>query len=494
LNQKHQVIADSTKVFIANATSGIFAIIRGIVVAGVLGPVYFGIWSMFNVTISYIPYIHFGLLDGMTKLVPRLRSRGELERSNAVRDNSFSVIMIFATLVPIVMVIGSFIFQKHFSSEAIVGFRILAGFTVLFQIYTFLCAFIRIDQRFGLLSASTVGIAVCSLIFVLVFFKILSNNLYAVLVGMIATYFVMDVFILSATKYDFKFSLDFSVLKKIFYFGFPVGLVSTAYIVFISADRWIVATMLSRKELGYYGIGFIMGSLLSLLPASIAFTLYTRMLRRYGETNDPRSSERLVYLPALAVSYLMAVVCVLAAVVLPVFVRLVLPSYADGTDVATIFVLAAYFVSFRPLFVNFLVSIDKEMQIFAIQIIAIALNLTVNIILIKSGYGIKAVAFGTGLSYLFCTSATIILAICNFTTQFKEILLRIVQLYLPFFITLAAFLLLRSMFGAGRTGVVRDVFSALLQSVVLILVAVPLFFHLNKKIAVVELVREMLRR
>ena len=443
LRQRIRYASDSAKMVTANIVTSIFGLVRGIFVAGVLGPANYGIWNLLNVIISYMPYTHFGLLDGMTKKIPRLKAENKIEHSTLIRDNSFSVVIASTLIVPIGMIAISLFFRRFFLADFVHGFRILSGFSALFYLYIFITAYIRVEERFGLLSIVTGAVAVLTLLFMVVFVKLIANSLYAVITGMVVTYLVLDIFLFAFIKYDFKFRIDFPILKEILSLGFPIVLINLGYVLFISVDRWIIASLLGRADLGHYGFAFTICNFLLILPMSISFTLYTKMLHRYGETKDTRSSEKLVYFPALTISYMMSVVCVLVVIALPLFIRLLLPDYESGIDTVTILVLAGYFLSNVPLFANFLISIDKQMRLFFLQIVTIVINLTLNITLIKLGYGINAVAFGTGFGYLCYATMVAFFALHNFTHKLKDILLRLIELYLPFFVTLAIYLLFR---------------------------------------------------
>lgn len=482
--QRHKIITDSAKMFFANVVTAVTGIVRGIVIAGVLGPNNYGIWSIFNVIMSYVPYTHFGLLDGMTKQIPLLKGKGSFEHVKVMRDTAWSALMVITLVITVVMLSGSFIFQNRFSNEVVVGFRILACLIFFFQIFIFLTSYIRLDDHFSLLSISMGGQTVISLVLMLILFNTLSNKLYAALLALIVTYLIINAGILLTTKYDLKLKFDLSAIRSMVFSGLPIVIICIGNVLILSIDRWVVAGSLGRQELGFYGFAFTISNFLSLLPTSISFTLYTKMLHRYGQTNDPRSSEKFVYLPSLVVSYFMSLACVATAVVMPVFIRFALPAYAKGIDTVVVLLMAGYFISTVSLFGNFLISVDKVRQVFIAQVVAILLNLAINITVVRLGYGIKGVAFGTGFSYLIYATLVIFFTQLNFHSKFKDIFLKIVELYLPFIIMLAVFLIFKSVYGENDNILIVG-----LQVLIISGFAILFMVFLNKKINFSELLK-----
>ena len=118
-SQRHKIITDSAKMFFANVVTAVTGIVRGVLIAGVLGPNNYGVWSIFNVIMSYIPYTHFGLLDGMTKQIPLLKGKGSFEHLKVMRDTAWSALIVITLIITIGMLSGSFIFQNRFSNEVV---------------------------------------------------------------------------------------------------------------------------------------------------------------------------------------------------------------------------------------------------------------------------------------------------------------------------------------------------------------------------------------
>lgn len=494
-NHNRKIITDSSKIFIANGITSLFGFFRGIIVAGVLSPALFGIWNLFNVIISYSPHIHLGLLDGMTKLIPRLKGKGETESIIQIRDTAFSIVLLSILLIPVIMITGSYFFQDQFSREVIIGFRILSCLIAVYEIYVFLTAYIRVDDRFGLLSIALGSLAVLVFVLIILSFKIFNNKLYAALIGVSTAYIIVNMIILFATRYKFQFKIDWISCKKMIQIGLPIAVINISGIVFLSIDRWIVAAFLDKVNLGFYGFAFTICNFLFLLPLSITFTLYTRMLHQFGKTNDPKTSKNLLYYPALTISYMMAFICIAVALIMPLFIQILLPAYSQGLSVIIVLILAGFFMSLVSLFATFLISVDKQRNVLMMQIIVICFNALINIILIKSGYGILGVAFGTGFSYFIYTTLIIFIALKSTVNQIKVVFNNIIELYFPYIIMLLLYLVFQFVFQWNTIKINSNkyLYVLIFQYIIIIFTGFLLTWRLNWKMDLFTYIKDIIK-
>ncbi|MDY6843280.1 MAG: polysaccharide biosynthesis C-terminal domain-containing protein [Spirochaetota bacterium] len=490
--QAQQVILGSANVLGGIIGSSILGVFRSLIIAGGLGPSLYGIWNILMVIFSYNSFVHLGLMHGMNKEMPLLIGKGDVVQAEKIKDNTFWSVLIIAIIANIFLIIASFIFQDRFQKGIMIAICILAINNMLFQLYIFLTSLLRTDKAFGVLGLANILLSLMSLACVILFFKFLSNKLYGALFALLLGYLFVGIFIFYQMKYRIKLTLNLHLTINIFKIGLPIIIIQTGYILFTSIDRWMIAGVIDQINIGYYGIGLTIANFLFAGASTVAFTLYPFMIERFGETNDEQQSEQLVYTPIIVLSYLMAVICTLMALIAPLFITYVLPAYIPGINASIILILGIYFISIMTINSNFLISINKQNAMLYLQIAAITLSIVLNYVLIKNGLGIEGVALGTATAYFLYSTGVMLLAFWNFSKSYKDLFLRIGKTYFPFMVCLVIYLFLKSVYGGTNSSFSEDLFATFIQILILFSISILLILHLNKNTGIICILRDMI--
>jgi len=488
--QTQKIISGSLNVLGGTIAATILGGFRSLVIAGGLGPSLYGMWNILMVIFSYSSYVDLGLVNGMNKEMPYLRGKGDVVQAEKIKDNIFWAVLIIATVVNIFLIILFFILKDYFPKGLTIAICILGTINILFQLYNFLISLLRTNKEFALLSLANILFALMSLVCVLLCFKFLPNRLYGALFALLLGYFFVSIFILFRMKYGFKLGLNLNLITRIFKIGLPLIIIQIGAILFISIDRWMIAGMIDQINLGYYGIGLTMANFLFAGASAVAFTLYPFMLERFGQTNDVQQSEHLAYTPLIVLSYLMAVICTLTALIAPLLITYILPEYIPGINAAVILILGIYFISIMTISSNFLISVNKQNSVLYIQMAVIPLCIALNYVLIKNGLGIEGVALGTATAYFFYSTGVMLLALLSFTRSYKDLLLKIGKIYFPFSASLLIYMFLKLIFRGPYPSFKDDLFVTSIQILVFIGTSIPLLLHLNKTTGVVHILRD----
>ena len=115
-------------------TAYFFTILTGLVLAKVLGPAAFGVYSALMIIVNYSHHSHFGLFHAMIKKVPFYNGKKEYTKAKEIEKITFSGMMIFILIISIALVIVSF-FIKNFNSHTINSLRIVAVLIIAQQIF-----------------------------------------------------------------------------------------------------------------------------------------------------------------------------------------------------------------------------------------------------------------------------------------------------------------------------------------------------------------------
>jgi O-antigen/teichoic acid export membrane protein len=478
----HIVVSDSLKYFIGTVTASVFLFLKGILIARILGPSWFGVWGILMIILSYNLHSHFGLIHGMNKRVPYLRGKGNVSEAKEIVDTSFWSIVSIGAILAILLFVFSFILSNRFSVEIIIGLRMLSLIIFLHQVYIYLISLLRIDKNFNLLSIVVAIFPIVSLGLTVVFFVLFDNKLIAALAGTLLAYVVSNIIIFLKTKYRFQFRVNTQLLKRIFMVGAPLIVINIGYSLFITIDRWMIARFIGEPQLGYYALGASMGQFLVTASSTVAFVVYPRMLERYGKSGEVAALKNLTIIPLFALSVLMAFICALYISVIPLFIKVVVPAYMPGLLAITLFGLGAYFLCLVGIAGNFLISVDKQKYILFTQIGIIPFCLVVNYFLIKNGFGIQGVAVGMGVSFLLYSTTLISLMLGSFF-KLSMMLSNLVKLYVPFALNLSVlsgfYFIKHNYFQSNDINSLAVVFT---EVIILFLINLPFLVYFAKKL------------
>jgi O-antigen/teichoic acid export membrane protein len=114
--------------------------------------------------------------------------------------------------------------------------------------------------------------------------------------------------------------------------GIPIWLVGQLGTFFMSLDRLMLVK--STQVLGYFTIAIQVGTFVRMIPGAFSVVLYPQMAHRYGESHCAMDIWRIAKKGALAASVLGLVAGVCSWLLLPTFVRMVLPKYGPGIRAA----------------------------------------------------------------------------------------------------------------------------------------------------------------
>ena len=376
----------------------IFQISRVLVelmVAGILGPTIWGVWNLLNISILYRGAITFGIDNGMSRELPILLGKGKLLEAESLNNSAFTAILIISMLACALFLI----ILRYINEGLEFSYILMCILFMSFQGYHFYTYTLKCYSRFDQVSAIQ---AVFSLLFPLITIPL--SYLYSFngfLLGYSIALIVSCYSIFFKNKINFSLNINYVQLYNLIKIGFPIMLVGISYAILNTVDRWMISLFLGVEELGYYSMSIIVFSALILLPRIISQQIYPRMAYNWGADKSIYSMKALIRKQSLYSFYLIIPISVILYVFTPLLIRMWLPEYINGIDSARFIILGAIFMPLSAGWGNFLNIINKQIYYLYIIIIAIVINIISNFILIKLGYGIEGVAWGTVVSYCF---------------------------------------------------------------------------------------------
>ena len=200
---------------------------------------------------------------------------------------------------------------------------------------------------------------------------------------------ILFIFKITPVRLQIKFDLKESLhLIKI---GFPIMIGMILFTFMITADRWIIATFLNLKELGYYSLSIMVLRGLTLIPRVISQQIFPRLAKTWGSTSNYEDLTKWIRIN------MVMCLCLTTPVVL--LVRNYMPEFIPGITAMKIGLIVPFFFGLSTVFANLLNIIGKQLELMLIRGAALLFDIVLNIIFVKMGLGINGIALGTALTF-----------------------------------------------------------------------------------------------
>jgi O-antigen/teichoic acid export membrane protein len=410
--------------------SQVIGLISGFLVARLLGPEDFGILNAVMLVLGYAAYAEMGVLSVMGRDLPLFLGQRDFKMAAAVEGAARYTTIFGAVIAAMIIILVSFF--GNFSSKMSIGLQSIAFVLVLQQIYTYHRVYLRSHNRFKELSRQQVFFslitAITSLLFVF----------YGGLEGRFLAAIIANAFILFyAIKRDPwktlpKFNL--SVARSLMLIGIPIVISGFLITMLTTIDRIMIFTFLGETQLGYFGLGIMVVSIVSTIPAMAIQVLVPQINFVYGSTGRNIESLRAYVLnPSIVLSVLLPLFIGPIILLIPFLVHSFLPEYVLGIKAARIITLGTFFYGILGLTDTFLVTLGKVKQYAIFGFLVLIFNIILDFIFIKIGLGIEGVAIGgTVITYFLYSTIVIGYALSHYEKDLKTGIKFFSQLWVHF--------------------------------------------------------------
>jgi len=487
LSDKQKVIKDCVRYSVVTAISQIVGLIRAVIVPVLLNPEQFGIWNLMNVVVNYGSNAHLGILDGMNKLIPVLRGQGQEPEAEVVRDSVFWVNASLNAGCCVFIWLASYAVPPAY----IIALRIVALIVFVTGLFYYLFTLLRADSRFKLISAGVGGLSILSAILILTLGYFSQDRLSGTLFGLATAYILIVLFWFFKGRYHYRFQVNWSAVRQSFSTGVPLLITGVLTSLFLSIDRWVIVSNLGAIMLGYYAIGILASNLIGLIPGSIANVLYPKMLERFGASGNPTTLLSLLDGPVRAVVIFMSLLIGGSILILPFLIRFFLPKYLSSVPFLGVLISAAFFLGATSVSGNFIVAINRQRLLIAIQIAAIFLALTLDFIAVSMGWGIIGVAWSTAFVYMVYGSGYMFLAAYFAFERRSEMVRFLIDIYVCFAAMVLGLILATLLIPSGEILGMATIFTVL-RLILFIAVLSPVLWWCNRDGKVLTVVRNEL--
>jgi len=363
-----------------------------------LGPLYMGMWSLMRVVMGYASYCEFGAMQSIYYKVPLHKGRGEDSETEQMQNTIFGFLILTSIIVSMLMLVGAVLLKNRMPHELFVGFMIFPLFFLAQRVYAFYIMLLRAHKEFVVLGKSYVFDSAVNLILIVLLvsrFKLYGLYVVSVLLP------VLDIcYMAFKVRYKIKASINWKKISSYIKFGFPVFMSGFSMLLLYSVDRIMIARMIGLTALGFYSIAVMTRTYTSEVSQNFASVLSPHFIEDYGKTGDISKTGRSIVKYTELTASIMAVILGIAYLALPILVVYIMPKYTAGIQAMKVMMLCTFFIVIAGHLRNFLVMKNRQIALMNITIFAIALNVIMNYIAIKFGYGIAGVAGASSVAAL----------------------------------------------------------------------------------------------
>lgn len=195
---------------------------------------------------------------------------------------------------------------------------------------------------------------------------------------------------LIATRKSFRRQLDTQKLAAMLRFSLPMVPSSVGVFVSVYVDRIVVGQVMTLGDVGLFGIGYRVASLVTLLMVGFQGALTPLVYARYREPETPQEIARIFRLFSAGALFL----CLALGTLAPELLRLAtVPDFYEGALVVPLLA-PALLLSSMYIFAPGLGIAKKTSWFAAINLVAAGINVTLNLLLVPT-FGIVGAATAT---------------------------------------------------------------------------------------------------
>jgi O-antigen/teichoic acid export membrane protein len=461
------------------------SLVKGLVVARVLGPNLYGVMGLLAVFLGYSAYADLGIFGGLTKEVPVHLARKEESKAREAEGAGFTAVTAF-TLVFALVVLVALWGRTPDMTRALPA---LAFAMAAQQGFKYCTVLLRSRSLFSetALAWSVLQILDMGLELALVF----PLHLTGVFLGQGLAFLIASIFVVTRYHLIPRIHVNIRLSGSLVAAGIPLVVSTLTFLLLQTVDRFLIAGYLDTTALGHYMIGVFCANLIYFIPQSLGYVLFPNFRERLATLADgERPPVRYIELPTRMLSYVLPPFTAAVFLGIPV-IGLLLPAYVPGLGSARILVMGTFFLSLVTSITSFLIAADRHRQLMLVQAGAVILDLVLNILALKTGRGIEGVAMATAVSYLFYGSASLWLAYRYLRFPNFRVPPRLSRLYVPFLYVLVAALLVATWSPLGKGSVLLTV---ILREALFLVALLPGIWFLQRTTGAVGEVAEMIRK
>lgn len=407
--------------------------LRGIVAAKLLGPQQYGAWNALQLMMEYGLFAPLGTQQGLDQAVPARLVGGDGPALDRLKRAGF-----FNIVALTLFFAAGCLVWVHFGSSSRVldawGFAGIAGALACILLTNVAYYHLTLLRSHGDIQAVSgwyfwQGLIGAGLGLALIPVLGMWSLLWGWLVGTaVAAAFVR----FRGRSFAPLAPIPSADSRHLIQVGLPMFVYTGSALVMRTLDRLIILRWLGTEDLGYYSLSVMALTFLLYLPDSVAYVVYPRLLREFGEAGrDPAALrpnvERILVGTALLVSLLSGLAYLLAHEV----AAALLPRFLPGVPALRVLSFGAIGLALANLGSITLMTLGRQQVLVPVALFATALGAALDVAAVKFGYGITGVAYATLATYTLNGVLLLLLTYAGLGVRGRESLQSVVRLLAP---------------------------------------------------------------
>ncbi len=434
-----------------------FQIIKGFLLAKILGPELFGLFGIFILIQQYLVYSNLGVQYALNiKLSVNDENQSLFsEKIKSIINSSF-VLFIFTSISLIIISIIIIYYKVDFNysiptSHFILG---LLGITLLFHLQEIFLNIFRIQKKFYIILATEILVSLSAII-VIPFFNGI-ELLYAVI---ISWFFALLISIsIFKINYEYRLKWDTKMIKPLLLIGVPFLTYNFSFNLISMTSRSFVAYFYNIKEMGFFTFAVSLTTAVMLIFNSVTWIIYPRLISKLSDKslsfNDQQNLLFGLTKKTLAVLFVLVLFSILF---LPV-IFFILPDYSLSYNTIIILLINQIVINSSFALTSYLVGRDMFRLLITSSIIAFVICILISFIFTISSFDYSWIAFSNLVASMVFINYVIYTTCKKQKLDYKFLLN---SFNLPIQITLISFALF-TLLDLFETGLIIFIFSMLI--------------------------------
>jgi O-antigen/teichoic acid export membrane protein len=406
-------------------------LVRGVVLAALLGPQAFGIWSSMRIITRFLPYAPAGAIQGMLQLSPGADARGEQETARELRGTTVALTALAAIIVTLVVLSIS----AWSAEDTFIVWVLFAAVLALIQLNDVQVFVLRSQQQFLTVGTIKLTIAVGTLVLGVAAAWLFGLGGFLVAIGIVlATVSAVTVVVTaSPPRPKFKLATAVSLIKT----GSPILLAEACLTLLQNVDKLLVVTFMGSHALGVYAVPSYVVQATYFVPQAVTNVLYPRLLATIDTVVSPRSSWPYLERATVWVSYVIGPVLVGLALIIHIPISLWLPEYQAAIGPGRVLILVAFFplVAMVPAMV--LIAMNMQARLVRVRLMAVLVTAFCVLATVASSDDLALIALSTAPGMAFLSIATLRVALSESDLPSKRQGIVFGTVYVPYVVLLA---------------------------------------------------------
>lgn len=371
-----------------------------------LGVESYGVYILYISLISfYVGLSMMGVNFSVTRYLPSSEKISE-KQINFYTPLYFNLLIFFIT-IPIIYLTYDYLMEPIIKVGIEIPF-LVTGLFVLFNIlYWYIPNYFRFTHRIHIFSLTEIIRPYSEILLIVVFLMFYKLTILNILTISISVLFIICVFLFIKIFKEIgitKIKLKKDKLKHDIQKGLPITLGWFVDVLIALGDRFVIGYLLSATAVGIYNASYVVGTIILLVPKALGVAL-PQIMAKYYDNGDTKKMEKLVetsiYIHlGLVIPFILGTIFY-AHDILLLFLD---SNSAESGYLITILVsVSMLFYGINLIIGNYLSIILKTTYVLKANLVAVVLNILLNVVGILIFQSILVAAITTLISYLVAT-------------------------------------------------------------------------------------------